>query len=212
MKYRAFCSSDISGTFLLAEKEVQMPNYIDVRTFALVLVISFAGVFTGCKNNTPPAPQSSPAPQSLSQPPVQATPHTPPPYKIYRQSSRYPTSVVVDQKTTDAQLRDLLWFFRQKVRTQDYKAIGLTIPTSINYGVKNWNSGVLVIFRGAKCATENFPDAGLGPCGYGDHSAAGYQWGINGDTSKDSGEITEPNGDAVTVFDYKDGWIPQPSH
>jgi hypothetical protein len=134
----------------------------------------------------------------------------PPSFKVYKQSSTLPTSVVVRENTTDSQLRSLLWLFRQKVRSHEFKAIKLTMPTSTNFGKKNWDSGMIVVYRGVKCASEIYATKGLGPCGYGDHAAASYQWGINGDASKDSGDLSSADGD-LTVFDYKDGWLPPPN-
>jgi len=71
----------------------------------------------------------------------------------------------------------------------------------------------LVVFRGEKCAAEDYiSDAQIAkgnlPCGYGDHDDATYQWGINGDPVKDSGEITAKNGDSTKVFNYEDNWHP----
>jgi len=40
------------------------------------------------------------------------------------------------------------------------------------------------------------------------HDAAGYQWGIDGDPEKDSGDIRNQNGNSVVVFDYRDNWKP----
>jgi hypothetical protein len=99
--------------------------------------------------------------------------------------------------TTDEQLKSLLWFFREKVRSHLLKDIGLR-PAGV--------SGLLLVYRGKKCATEEIDiTASIGPCGDGYHEAASYQWGIEGDYNKDSGSI-QTGGEIVTVFDYKDGW------
>lgn len=122
-------------------------------------------------------------------------PSTPPPkFRIYkfRNDDFSPTSIVVSVATSDEQLRSLLWFFREKVRAHDFKSIG--IPPQ--------NDGIFSIYRGEKCANEAFLNA-IGPCGYGEHEDADYQWGIEGDYNKDEGSIRK--GD-VLVFDYKDGW------
>ncbi len=62
-----------------------------------------------------------------------------------------------------------------------------------------------------RSANELFSDSpDLGPCGYGDHSAAEYQWGLLVDgvfnTDADSGEMTASDGTTATVFDYHDHW------
>jgi len=48
----------------------------------------------------------------------------------------------------------------------------------------------------------------LGPCGYGEHDDASYQWGIDGDSKKDSGNIRQKGGNIVVTFDYRDDWKP----
>jgi hypothetical protein len=135
---------------------------------------------------------------------------SPPKFTIYKQSSSDPTSVVVAEQTTDEQIRSLLWFFRKKIRSQDFKAVGLTVPTSIKFGEKNWDDGLIFIYRGTKCANEEYIKEGYGPCGQGEHSAGFYQWGIEGKPAKDSGDLISKNGDSTPVFDYKDGWLPPP--
>lgn len=140
---------------------------------------------------TPPSP-ASPTPQThIALPSV-----LPPKFRIYKYKSDgiTPTSVVVAANTTDEQLRSLVWFFREKVRSQEFKSIG----------VKNEGAGVLAIYRGETCANENYVST-AGPCGYGDHDDALYQWGIGGDSNKDLGSI-RLNGKEVPVFNYKDGW------
>jgi len=134
----------------------------------------------------------------------------PPKFRVFKQSSEQSTSVVVAESTTAEQLRNLLWYFRQKVRSGDFKGIGLTVPTSVNFGKKNWDSGLIAVYKGTKCANEEYQTKGLGPCGSGDHSAATYQWGIDRVVDHDSALLTSPNGDLAVVFDYKDGWQPPP--
>lgn len=71
---------------------------------------------------------------------------------------------------------------------------------------------MLVVYRGTKCANEGYiSDADLekgklGPCGYGDHDDAYYQWGLDADPYKDAAAIVTKNGDYAQVFDYKDNW------
>jgi len=150
---------------------------------------------------------ASPDAVSASQPRIVSPP---PKYRIFKQSSVNPTSVVVAENTPDEQLRSLLWFFREKVRSHDFKAIGLTVPTSTNFGKKNWDQGLITIFKGTKCADEDYATKGSGPCGYGDHSAASYQWGIDRQADQDSAALATPDGNLTVVFDYKDGWTPSP--
>ena len=84
----------------------------------------------------------------------------------------------------------------------------MTQPTAKQWGNKGYLSGMLTIYRGEKCANELYVDAN-GPCGYGEHDDAVYQWGIEADPNKDSGSILV-KGDEIAVFDYKDGWQVSP--
>ncbi len=117
-------------------------------------------------------------------------------------------------KTTDEQLKSLLWLFREKVRTRKFRDIGITQPTSKHSGQKDYIQGIVSIYRGEKCAAEGFSDS-VGPCGFGEHDDASYQWGLLGDNpnngvdpNKDDAGIRLASGNMVRVFDYKDGWQP----
>lgn len=140
----------------------------------------------------------------------------PPKFRLFKFKVDEPTTYVVPVETTDDQLRSLLWFFRQKVRGGEFKDIGITQPTSKQWGAYGYNSGMLVVYRGTKCANEGYisliqaEKGNLGPCGYGEHDAAYYQWGIQADPSKDEAGIKTTNGDTQTVFDFSDNWQPPP--
>jgi hypothetical protein len=128
----------------------------------------------------------------------------PPKFRVYKFKTDEGVSVVVPVSTTDEQLRGLLWFFRNKVRSQQYKDIGLTHGTAKQWGNVGYLSGMISVYRGEKCANEPFVET-TGPCGYGEHDDAYYQWGIDGDQNKDAGNIITKGND-VKVFDYRDGW------
>jgi hypothetical protein len=66
------------------------------------------------------------------------------------------------------------------------------------------------IYRGEKCANELFITAdrgstSVGPCGYGDHYAASYEWDISEDEKtdrdKDVGSLISENGSSTSVFE-----------
>jgi hypothetical protein len=123
----------------------------------------------------------------------------PPKFRVYKAKADGPTSIIVAANTTDDQLKSLLWRVREKVRAREYKQLGLIS--------KSWdtvNSGMLVVYKGEKCANEE--DTTRSPCGYGDHDDAYYQWGLDGDVGKDAGYIRHKGKDDALVFDYKDGW------
>jgi hypothetical protein len=141
--------------------------------------------------------EAVPIPASNQSQPQTARPLIPPPkFRIYKfkNDGISPTSVVVPINTTDDQLKSLIWFFREKVRSHDFKSLK----------VKEARDGMFAVYRGEKCANEQFIDAS-GPCGDGEHDDAFYQWGIEADPNKDSGSI-KVKGDFVVVFNYEDGW------
>lgn len=135
----------------------------------------------------------------------------PPKFRVYRSKLDEGTSVVVASSTTDEQLKSLLWLFREKVRSHRFKDIGISQPTSMQWGEKGYLSGIIAVYRGKKCANELFSDApGVGPCGPGEHSIAGYQWGILVDgvstPDADYASMDASNGTVIKVFDYNDHW------
>jgi hypothetical protein len=137
-----------------------------------------------------------------------------PKFRLYKFKLDTPINYVVPISTTDQQLRSLVWFFRKKVRSGKFKEIGLHQPFSKDSGVYGYKSGILSVYRGERCAYEGYirtaelEKGNLGPCGYGEHDDASYQWGISGDSEKDAGEIRATGGDMVQIFDYKDSWKP----
>jgi hypothetical protein len=150
------------------------------------------------QNSATAATVQTPAPE-ISRPTI-----PPPKFQIYKSKTDEATSYVVPANATDEQLKSLLWFFREKVRSHHYKDIGMSQPTSTKRGKKGYLDGMLLVYRGGKCANESYIDT-LGPCGYGEHDAAGYQWGIDNNPDNDSGVIRVKD-DLVTVFSYGDGW------
>lgn len=157
-------------------------------------------------DNSTSANQQSSAPNATPQPHIATSSVPPPKFRIYKLKTDEPTSVVVPVNTTDEQLKSLLWFFREKVRAHQFKDIGLTKATAKQWGNAGYLSGMLSVYRGEKCANELYIDTN-GPCGYGEHDDALYQWGIEGDPNKDSGSI-KVQGEDIVVFNYEDNWHP----
>jgi hypothetical protein len=108
-------------------------------------------------------------------------------------------SLVVPASTTDKELTSLLRFIQSKVQSGRFAELGITQPTDKRYGKFGYGAGIISIYRGTKCANEQFIDD-LGPCGYGEHEAASYQWGVNGDPRKDEALIREQTGDLQKAF------------
>jgi hypothetical protein len=141
-------------------------------------------------------PQQGSTSTSTSQPQVVRPSIPPPKFQIYRYKPDgiSPVSIVVPVSTSDERLKSLLWLFREKARSHHLKDIGL----------RNERDGILLVYRGKKCATEEIDiTASAGPCGDGYHDDALYQWGVEGDYDKDSGSVHD-----TVIFDYKDGWQP----
>lgn len=95
---------------------------------------------------------------------------------------------------------------REKIRSHSYRDLGITQPTDSDSG--NYDSGTIDIFRGTRCAGEEFvKNLADGPCGPGTHSAAYYQWGLDRNPDKDAAElVTNQDGSAKLVFSSSDGW------
>jgi hypothetical protein len=127
----------------------------------------------------------------------------PPSFRIFKSRNGI-TAVVVGERTTDDELASLLWFFREKVRSRDFQSLGIQ---PFKQGRQRTIAGMLVVFRGSRCANEDFEEA-IGSCGRGEHDSATYQWGVAGDTDKDSGYVRSADGEPMEIINYKDGWQP----
>jgi len=108
-------------------------------------------------------------------------------------------SLVVPARTTDKELTSLLRFIQSQVQSGKFSELGITQPTDKRYGKFGYGAGIISIYRGTKCANEQFIDD-LGPCGYGEHEAASYKWGVHSDPRKDEALIRGQNGDLQKVF------------
>jgi len=155
-----------------------------------------------------------PEPEHLSPQTVQLPTVPPPKYILFKQKKDDVITFVVPANTTEDQLKSLVWLFRQKVRSGQFKDIGITVPTAKQWGVDGYDSGLLDIYRGTKCAdqpyitSERAAKEFLARCGWGEHDDASYQWGISGDPQKDAGDVRATDGMMKTVFDYNDNWQP----
>jgi len=193
----------IGATYIMVSLSIWKKNGNPVKGKAigwivavLLLMASLGGLTSigGDIHDTAGADNSS---ASLPLSPRIVRPSIPrPKFRVYKSSDETPsqTSVVVPSNTTDEQLKSLLWFFREHVRAHDFKPIGIA----------EHRIGLLAVYRGEKCANEPFLES-AGPCGYGEHEDADYQWGIEGDYDKDYGSIRR-DGNDVSLFDYHDGW------
>jgi hypothetical protein len=172
-----------------------------------MLGLCFIFAMAGCQNSASPTDTDRQVGPGIIHKPTDP----PPRFRIYRSKLDEITSVVVSPKTTDEQLKSLLWLFREKVRSHRFKDLGITQPTETRSGKKGYSAGMIAVFRGEKCANEGFSDSPApGPCGYGDHDSAVYQWGllVDGvfDPDADSGGIFSADRAAKAIFSYKDHW------
>jgi hypothetical protein len=161
--------------------------------FAVIVAVAMIG--NSGSDSSPSVAQQSSAPSATppqnNQPTQTNHPDLPlPKFQIYKFDTHgmRPTIMVVPVNTTDEQLKSLLELFREKVGSRKFNDIRL----------KNERAGILLVYRGKKCASEYYVNT-AGPCGDGDHDDALYQWGIEGDPDKDSGSI-RVNGDTNVVF------------
>jgi hypothetical protein len=185
------------GTSEVNNPRPRVPAGLLVVALTVLAVVGIQGCKGEHEKTTKVEPSSSP---STIKPQIVRPTIPPPKFKIYKFTTDEGVSVVVPVSTTDEQLRSLLWFFREKVRSHEYKDIGTAkVWESVEY-----LSGMISVYRGEKCANEPFVKT-TGPCGYGEHDDAYYQWGIDGDQNKDGGSIISKGND-VMVFDYHDGW------
>ena len=188
---------------------------------AALLVFSIAWVVYFSASCGDQSTVAQPVAEQRAKPEATATvdmPTAPPPhFRIYRAkfdsySKNVFVSIVVPIGTTDEQLKSLLWFLRRNVRSRRFKDIGITKP------IIQLGSGQMNVFRGEKCASEVIDDlnpatTSLGPCGYGDHHSAFYEWDLsadeNTDQDKDDAMLISENGNSTLFFDQKtDHWKP----
>ena len=206
--------------YVLINRPWVFPAFVAALLLLMLLIIAFQrvqsrgavrpeqGTAAGAGAGKQTASSRNP---SISNGPPVARPSIPrPQFRIYHQAAEMPTAVVVSPTTTDDQLRSLLWFFREKVKTGKYQDLGLK-PTSKRWGELGYEAGLLTVFRGQRCASEVNLLEDRNPCGYGEHWDATYWWGVENDPQKDVGEIRRSNGDIIRVFGYEDGWRPPQS-
>src|SRR5579862_9807787 len=114
-------------------------NGLQMRLVKVLAVVLFA-VLASCTSATD---TSSPGKSAATNAPAPvARPTTAPPiFRLYRfkfdeKIGGSIISYVVPTTTTDDQLKSLVWLFREKVRSQKFRDISITQPTSRNFGKK----------------------------------------------------------------------------
>jgi hypothetical protein len=189
------------GTCEANNPRPRVPAGLLVVALTVLAVVGIQGCKGDHEETAKVEPSSSP---STTQSQIVRPTIPPPKFRVYKFKTDEGISVVVPVNTTDEQLKSLLWLFREKVRSHQFKDIGLTHGTAKDRGSVGYISGMISVYRGEKCADEPFVETN-GPCGYGDHDDAYYQWGIDGDQNKDGASVITKGND-VMVFDYRDGW------
>jgi hypothetical protein len=131
---------------------------------------------------------------------------THPPFKLFLQKIDMPTILVVPETASDDQLKSLLWYLRTKIRASAFKDLSFK-PTATLYGIPGYLSGVVDIYRGQRCATEQYTPTGRpDPCGPSIHKSASYHWGDGNDPTADGASLLSPTGTVTPVFDSTDLW------
>src|SRR5580704_4205554 len=80
--------------------------------------------FIGC-NDEPKTP-TKPIAATSSSPPVERASTPPPNFRNFRSEMNQITSLVVPADSTDEQIKSLLWFIREKIRSGSFADIGIT--------------------------------------------------------------------------------------
>jgi hypothetical protein len=181
-----------------------MPKTLRLKLLAAALTLA------GCQPTPPkPTPEPTPRPtlvmssQTRNEKAAFAKSH--PPYKLFRQKIDMPTILVVAENTTDDQLQSLLWYLRTEIRNAAFKSLTLQ-PTATLYGLPGYTSGIVDIYRGPKCAGEQYITSGPDPCGSSIHKSASYHWGDGGDPRSDGASLISATGAVTPVFDSTDHW------
>ena len=93
----------------------------------LVIIIGMFGKSSSDKSDNSTSTTTQQSSTSIVEPQVTRPSIPPPKFRIYKfkNDGISPTSVVVPTSTTDEQLKSLIWFFREKVRSHDFKSLGL---------------------------------------------------------------------------------------
>jgi hypothetical protein len=130
----------------------------------------------------------------------------PPEFRLLQRNLDEVVAIVVSPKTTDEQIKDLLWYLHETVQSQQFKKLGLN-PTTRDTGVPNYEAGIIDIYRNSRCARENWMNAGP-DCGYGEHQVAEYGWGGSGGPSADDAAIVNSDGSRTPIFRFNE---PEPN-
>ena len=126
---------------------------IVILALVVIRIVSIGSRESKVGTSQPATPGSS----ALSPAAPAMAPAVPPPkYRLFRFATNLPAAYVVPVSTSDEELKSLLWLFRSNVRAGDFKKIGITKPTAEQWGQLEYRSGMLLIYRGAKCANEEF--------------------------------------------------------
>ena len=115
-------------------------------------------------------------------------------------------AVVISEKTSDADVIKLLWYFRSMVAERRWKDLGIYPPRVLPSGA---TTGMFMVYKGAKCAQETdfekYRDKEP-PCGSGDHGAGFYQWGIPSDPTNDEAALTKGEDEQRVFASVDDHW------
>jgi hypothetical protein len=125
-----------------------------------------------------PAAPATTVPPAVVQVPAPTGP--PPKFQVFRNQRGQPVVVVVSGKTTDQELKNLLFLFRDKTKAGRLPDVGIRKPThkGDSASAADFSTGSILVYRGKKYANET-----AGQPGNKFHADATYSWAPNGESA-----------------------------
>jgi hypothetical protein len=130
-------------------------------------------------------------------------PHAPVRFAVHRVRTNGGVDLIIPPTATDQELKDFLRYLRKRVQAGEFKDLGIHKPTDKRFGKSSYRAGMILVYRGGKCADESVNE---GICGYGLHADGYYAWGLpSGNPKQDYAVIRNTEGEYITVFTSDDG-------
>lgn len=167
------------------------------------LLLGFLVSLCGC-NEQPPAP----TPEANTAVAVKTQPHPPvmaPTFRVVHQAGTIVT-LVVPERTTDDQVKDLLWLLRDRTMSSSLDSLRISQTLIDRRNPMVW----FQIYRGSKCATENYSK--VKPCGRDQHEAGWFAYGSYASPYSSGGEVYHGANEteSETVWDATTPYSPKP--
>jgi hypothetical protein len=167
------------------------------RTTLALLVLTCAGLISGCKSSTPATP---PQPQASLYPPRPSV--LPPAVKIFHQDNDTYT-LVTKPSATDDEIAAILWQFRDAAHARTFDRLGLSQAFIDARKPIVW----IHVYRGPKCASEKYNKGPL-PCEAAYHGTGDYTLGDYKNPQWDQGVLHRANGAEIQLWDSDAPYTP----